>query len=338
MEFYGRWIQSWERELTLKDRDREIYPFDWGLDWVQDNGAAVGSPLDRLKRCAAQALKASESFYAARLPEDWKLEGDLLTFRTPTPTPFPQNNTATCRIFKAEGSRTAVVVVPQWNADAKGHVGLCKLIKRLDMTAVRVTLPYHETRSPDGRRRADLMVSPNIGRTLHATRQAVLELRQVVHWLKSQGYERVGIMGTSLGSCVGYLAFTHEDEIDAGVFNHVSSYFADVIWSGLATRYILWGLEGHVRLPDLRRCWAPLSPWFFIERLIDCERPHLMITAKYDMTFLPEHTEQVFQRYTELGIPYERVDLPCGHYSTAHFPFSWLDGWHICRYLKRHLG
>lgn len=338
MNFYGRWIQSWERELTLKDREREIYKFDWGLDWIRDNGAVVGSPLDRLKRSAAEALETSEAFYAARPMEDCKREGDLLTFRTPTPTPFAQNNIVPCQMFEANGSRTAVAVVPQWNSDAKSHVGLCKLIRRLGMTAVRVTLPYHEARSPEGRRRADLMVSPNIGRTLHATRQAVMELRQVVRWLKGQGYERVGVMGTSLGSCVAYLAFTHDDEIDVGVFNHVSSYFADVVWSGLATRYVLWGLEGHVGLPDLRRCWAPLSPWFFIDRLAEQERPHLMITAKYDMTFLPELTEQVFERYAEFGISYERVDLPCGHYTTAHFPFNWIDGWHICRYLKRHLG
>jgi hypothetical protein len=338
MNFYGRWIQSWERELTLKDREREIYKFDWGLDWIQDNGAAIGSPLDRLKRKAAEALEESDSFYAARPMEDSKRDGDLLTFRTPTPTPFIKNNTATCQLFEAKSSRTAVVVVPQWNSDVKSHVGLCKLIRKLGMTAVRVTLPYHEARSPEGRRRADLMVSPNIGRTLHATRQAVIELRQVVRWLKSHGYERVGVMGTSLGSCVAYLAFTHDCEIDVGVFNHVSSYFADVVWSGLATRYVLWGLEGHVRLPDLRRCWAPLSPWFFVDRLTDQERPHLMITAKYDMTFLPELTEQVFERYAELGISHERVDLPCGHYTTAHFPFNWIDGWHICRYLKQHLG
>lgn len=338
MEVYGRWIQRWERELTLRDRERKIYPFDWGLDWVEDIAPVLGSPLDRLKRSASEALKTSENFFAAPAPTELRVSGDLLTFQTPTPTPFPQNNQVTCRVFEAKGAKAAVAVVPQWNADAKSHVGLCRLIQRLGMTAVRVTLPYHEGRSPEGRRRADLMVSPNIGRTLHATRQAVIELRQVVGWLKRQGYKRVGVMGTSLGSCVAYLAFTHDTEIDVGVFNHVSAHFADVVWSGLATRYVLWGLEGNVGLPDLRTCWAPLSPWFFVERLMERHRPHLLITAKYDMTFLPELTEQVFRRYVELGIPYARVDLPCGHYTTAHFPFNWLDGWHICRYLTRHLG
>jgi hypothetical protein len=37
-------------------------------------------------------------------------------------------------------------------------------------------------------------------------------------------------------------------------------------------------------------------------------------------------------------MPYQRVILPCGHYTLAHFPFNYLDGWHMCRYLRSQLG
>jgi hypothetical protein len=181
------------------------------------------------------------------------------------------------------------------------------------------------------------MVGPNVGRTLHATRQAVLEVRQAASWLLDQGYGEVGIVGTSLGSCVAYLAFTHDPRIKAGVFNHVSAHFADVVWSGLSTRYIRWGLEGFIKLPDLQDCWAPLSPWFFVEKLRNNYRPHLMITAKYDLTFLPELSGRLFEKYFEHNLRLEHVELPCGHYTTAHFPFKYMDGWHICQFLRQHL-
>jgi hypothetical protein len=187
-------------------------------------------------------------------------------------------------------------------------------------------------------KRADYMVSPNIGRTVHATRQAVLEVRQLVTWLKEQGYERIAVVGTSIGSCVTYLAFVHDPSICTAVFNHVSSFFADVVWTGLSTRYIRWGLEGHISLKDLRQCWAPISPWFFIDRLKTCSRPHLLITAKYDLTFRPELTEKVLHQYQSQNIPHQRIALPCGHYTIATFPFSYMDGWHMCRYLVAQLS
>jgi dienelactone hydrolase len=36
-------------------------------------------------------------------------------------------------------------------------------------------------------------------------RQAVLDARRAIAWLAAQGYERIGILGTSLGSCSALL-------------------------------------------------------------------------------------------------------------------------------------
>ncbi|MEJ2143711.1 MAG: alpha/beta hydrolase family protein [Acidobacteriota bacterium] len=337
MSIYGDWIESWERKLTLRDRRRRVFPFEWGLDWlglVERDGAG---PLETLRQWACDAVRDSELFYHAPPMESPGLESSQLVFATPTPSLLDRNNRARCRIWYSTGSKGAVVVLPQWNAAADSHVILCRMLSKLGITAVRMTLPYHEERAPEGMERADFLVGPNIGRTLHGTRQAVLETLQVVGWLREQGYEKIGVMGTSLGSCVAYLAFSHSDDIDTGVFNHVSAHFADVVWTGLSTRYVRWALEGNISLEELRDCWAPLSPWFFIERLRQYPRPHLMITARYDLTFLPRLSDLVFSGYGEQGLGCDRVELPCGHYTMAHFPFNVLDGWHICKFLHRRL-
>ncbi len=334
MKLYQQWIYRRERGLTLRDQNRRILPFQWGLEWLQ-NGVLSEDPLSYLEAYAKQALSDSESFYRPPPLGNYTLRNDLLTFPTPASSAYSVNNTTYSRVFSARDSDRAVIVVPQWNANSASHVGLCRVLQKLGITAVRLTLPYHEQRLPQKMDRAEYMVSPNLGRTLHATQQAVLEVRQLVQWLRLRGYRRIGVMGTSIGSCVCYLAFVHEPMINTGVFNHVAAFFADVVWVGLATRYVRWGLEGHITIEELRRCWAPISPWHFVHRLKVEPRPHLMITTKYDLTFPCELSSEVFRQYDHYDVEVDRVNLPCGHYTMATFPFKYLDGWHICRYLLR---
>ena len=339
MSLYQRWMHNREVRLTLRDPHRRIFPFDLGLDWISNGKDSVdkSSPLESFKSHAEDILKDSDPYYQPPPLEDAVLMNDVLTFATPTPGPYPENNTVYCRTFRAPGAKNAVIVIPQWNAREDSHVGLCKMLKRLGLTAVRLCMPYHEKRLPPDMERADYMISPNIGRTLHATRQAVLEVRQIAMWLRERGYQKIGVMGTSVGSCISYLAFVHDASICTGVFNHISSLFADVVWTGLSTRYVRWGLEGNIPLEDLRQCWAPISPWFHVQRLKSHIRPHLLITAKYDLTFRPELTQKLLDEYEVHKIPHQRAVLPCGHYTSATFPFNYLDGWHMCRFLRRQL-
>ena len=57
----------------------------------------------------------------------------------------------------------------------------------------------------------------------------------------AQGFERIGILGTSLGSCLAMLTSAHEPRIRAQALNHVSPWFADVVWRGLSTRHVRAG-------------------------------------------------------------------------------------------------
>src|SRR4051812_32086017 len=73
--------------------------------------------------------------------------------------------------------KRAVVVVPQWNADAESHNGLCRIFNWLGISALRMSMPYHDVRMPAELQRADYAVSANIGRTIDATRQAIVDIR-----------------------------------------------------------------------------------------------------------------------------------------------------------------
>jgi hypothetical protein len=334
----GPFFDAWEKRLASVDTNRIIRPFEWGLDWL--GLPASDDPLAAIRAFSRDAVVSSDSFYATPPTDDYELTDDVLRVPSAFRTPWEVNNTVVARIFHPERirpgqPRRAVLVLPQWNADSEGHVGLCRLFARFGLTAVRLSLPYHDQRRPAELNRAEFIVSSNIGRTMHANRQAVVDARRVIDWLARQGYERIGIMGTSLGSCLAMLTMAHEPRIQAGAFNHVSPYFADVVWRGLSTRHVRAGLDGHIALDDLRDCWLPISPWPFIPRVSG--RRLLLVYAVYDQTFPVDLSRRFLGEFGRQGIAHERAVLPCGHYTTGKAPFKFLDGYHLTRFLVKAL-
>jgi dienelactone hydrolase len=217
------------------------------------------------------------------------------------------------------------------------HVELCRILNWLGISALRLTMPYHEERRPP-ERTCRYLVSANVGRTLQSMRQAVIDARAAVSWLRKRGYQRVGILGTSIGSCTAFLAFTHAASIDVGVFNHVSGYFADVVWEGISTQHVRAGLSGQVDLDDLREFWMPVSPAPFIPRLLVMKpRPMRFIAARYDLTFPAEMSRRLIAEVRRLGIDLDVVWLPCGHYTLAEMPWKAIDAWKVATFFRKHL-
>ncbi|MDX6288897.1 MAG: hypothetical protein QOH42_696 [Blastocatellia bacterium] len=327
---------------TKRDNNRLVRPFAWGVEFIRDhaNGA---DPRAIFREHTAQAMARSEEFYALPEIKDWKLDGDLLTWTSAVHTPATENNIARARLFPARRERkrkprAAVLVLPQWNAQPDSHVEACRIFNGLGMTALRLTLPYHEERRPPELERADYLVGSNIGRTIESMRQAVLDTRAAVRWLKEQGFERVGILGTSIGSCIGFLAFAHDAAINVGVFNHVSGYVADVVWQGISTQHVRAGIETDLTVDELREFWTPISPVPFIPRLRDMQqRPMRFIAARYDLTFPLNLTHQIINEVRAQGIDLDLVWLPCGHYTTAEMPWKAIDAWKIATFFRKHL-
>lgn len=244
------------------------------------------------------------------------------------------------RDFNAHsGSTRAVVILPQWNAQPDSHVALARLIARFGIAALRVTLPYHEERRPPELERAEHLVSSNIGRTLQSVRQAVLDARAAVAWLASQGYTRIGIIGTSIGSCIAFLTFAHEPLIAAAAFNHVSGYFADVVWQGISTRHVRESIEQAIDLETLRACWLPISPSAYVDKISSQNpRPMRFIATRYDLTFPAALSRDIIREVrARRNIPLDVAWLPCGHYTLGESPWKYLDGYQIISFMRRKL-
>jgi hypothetical protein len=340
-------FHAWERKLAAITKDRIVRPFDWGLDWLATTDRPVAAaPANLISGWVTDVMADTDAFYTPPPTTDYTLargieDGEqLLTFPSAMQTPHAENNTVHCRLFHAGENadrehRAAVLVLPQWNSDAGGHVGLCRLLTMNGLSAMRLSLPYHDLRMPPELSRADYIVSSNIVRTLQVCRQAVLDARRAIAWLHAQGFDRIGILGSSLGSCLSLLTTAHEPLVRAQALNHISPYFADVVWRGISTAHVREGLDGHIELDLLRELWQPISPANFLERLRD--RQTLLVYARYDLTFPVDLSRDLVHQFERQGIPHELAVLRCGHYTTGVTPFKFIDGWILGRFLRRAL-
>ncbi len=286
-----------------------------------------------------------------RKAENGEIErAQFLRFTSPERTPYPENDLVNARWFPAPDHpprrnpsrpKQAIVVLPQWNADAFSHNTLCHLFNRMGISALRLSKPYHDIRRPTELERSDYTVSANIGRTLSACRQAVVDIRCCIDWLEGQGYEHFGVLGTSLGSCYAFLASAHDARIRVNAFNHASTSFGDVVWAGQSTRHIRQGLEeAGLTQERLRALWAAISPVYFYDKFAGeaaagKRKKVLVVYADYDLTFPREYSIRVVEAFRQWGLNFEARILPCGHYTTGETPFKYMDGWFLGSFVYR---
>src|ERR1039457_1699778 len=109
------------------------------------------------------------------------------------------------------------------------------------IAVLRLTMPYHDIRMPAEISRADYAVSANIGRTLDAVRQGVVDIRSCLDWLEQRGYDQLGIVGKSLGSCYAFIATAHDPRIRVAAFNHASTTWP--VWCGTGSPRATSGRE-----------------------------------------------------------------------------------------------
>ncbi len=340
MGLYGKLMHDWECRLNQRDNNRVVRPLDWGVEWTRRwpgvNGVspAPNEAAAYLHDLNRRFLAESNKFFSYQTPTDFRLDGGLLHFTSPVVTPYPQNNQVAARWFPARGNR-AVVVLPQWNCDVVSHTALCRIFSMMGIAALRMSLPYHDLRKPAEIERADYAVSANIGRTLDAGRQAVVDARSCLDWLEQQGYSRLGIVGSSLGSCYAFITSAHDPRLKVNVFNHASTRFADVVWTGQTTRHIRQGVDGKVDLESLRAAWALIAPISYFDRFATMGKKSLVVYATYDLTFPPGLSLEIIRELRARSADLSVKTLPCGHYSSGETPFKYLDAWYMARFLEQ---
>ncbi len=337
MNWFETKIRRYEHMRWAEETGRRILPFSWGLEHI---GGNVNDPDPRefLNRFVDETLAHSDEWFAVTPPDDYEFCDNVLTFTSQIASPWPENNRVYGQLFRARRKGPAVVVLAQWNARWEEQRDICRWLNRLGITAIKISLPYHDRRAVPGHPRADHLVGPNIGLTLQANRQAVLDVRRTLLWLARDGYDRLGILGSSVGSAISFVTMCHEPLLRAGAFLHVATYYGDVVAHGLTTINVWDSLRQKVSAEELQRFWSPISPFAYIPKLEHTAKKILTISGRYDPTFWPEFTNAFLAEINRDGLDARSVSLPCGHYSLGVAPFKYAVGFCFGTFLRHSLS
>jgi len=131
-----------------------------------------------------------------------------LQFPSPVKSPHPENNTVHAEYYRPEGKGPypGVIVLDITGGDQNLSRAISTYLAQKGIAALFVQMAYYGPRRPPGSRLR--LLSMDLNQTTTAIRQTVLDLRCAGAWLQSRPEidgNRLGIMGTSLGSLIASL-------------------------------------------------------------------------------------------------------------------------------------
>lgn len=331
---FHNWLDRWdERRAQLGDDIKKTTEFVLDAKRVfpyETKAASIAQFCDLAEQAATDSSFFAESNGSEVAFE--KINGRI-RFPSSTITEVKENNTVWAKITQSGSLDHALVIFHHWNA-SKRNSQIGTYFSKRGISVIEIALPYHFERSRPGSTHADYILSANIGRTIQSMRQGVLDGRELIRWVKSEGYEEISILGMSLGSWVAGLVAAHDTTVTKASLFLTAGSFADFVWTGRATRKIQQSLEPTIQLPDLRRAWKPLNLENYVDGLA---RPTLdlqIVLAQRDTVVLPKLSENLITKLQAAGAKPKIQRHNCGHYSLAMPPYILSAGVNLKRFLK----
>jgi len=238
-----------------------------------------------------------------------------LRFPSPVKSPCPENNTVYAEYYRpiGKGPFPCVIVLDITGGDQSLSRLIAGHLAQHKIGGLFVQMAYYGPRRPPGSPLR--LLSPDVGHTLEAVRQTVLDLRWAAAWMGSRpeiDKTRLGIMGTSLGSFVAALAGEMEPKlIRVGVMlgggGFVDAFYDD---PRVAAYRRIWERLGGSK-EKVAAVIAPVDPITCAARLK--EHRLLIIAAKKDEIVPPRMAEALWNASGRQKI----VWLNSGHYTAA---------------------
>ena len=332
LDMLDRVFHGWEHRIASATKDRVVRPFEWGLDGIPrprnrpDPMARARDVLqhyvaDRAVRTPMPSSRPADRTF--RCAPGYRESRPSLTFQAPARRPTRRTTRSYARYAsgpqraQADEARRAVIVLPQWNADADGHVGLCRLLNRFGLSALGSASRTTTTAC----RRSCAAPTTSSARTSagpsQVCRQAVLDARRAIEWLARAGL-RADRHPRHEPRLVPGDADDRARAADSRRRRSTTSRRTSPTSSGAACPrdHVREGLDGHIELETLRRLWMPICPCPYLDRVRD--RSTLLVYARYDLTF-PRRPVADARRASSARAASRTSSavLPCGHYSTG---------------------
>jgi pimeloyl-ACP methyl ester carboxylesterase len=170
---------------------------------------------------------------------------------------------------------------------------------RSGLDVAMLTLPHHGARTPpDARFSGERFAVPHVARLSEAVREAVYEIRQLVHWLREESGAPVGLIGLSLGGYLTALYAGLADDVDFAIPMVPPVCIGDLAWRFFReTRHHREGGAAALSQQELRRAFRVHSP---LAHPLRIARGRVMIVAgRGDRIVPPEHPAALWAHWGE---------------------------------------
>jgi pimeloyl-ACP methyl ester carboxylesterase len=177
-----------------------------GIQWRLRDHVCTLEELD-VYLSACEELSRDVFYKLQEEPEVVRAK-NVLQWPSPVRTAFPENDTARARIFLTRRGFRAPTVIFLHALMSAHDIGYCRIAARLNArgwNAVLMHLPHHYSRVSRGHFNGALALTANLPRNAETLRQAVMEVRQLLEYLRRNGCQDFGMIGTSYGGWVGAL-------------------------------------------------------------------------------------------------------------------------------------
>ncbi|MFV8826408.1 alpha/beta hydrolase [Alkalihalobacterium sp. APHAB7] len=215
-----------------------------------------------------------------------------------------------CYLSHNDEEPVHVIIVHGWRSDSlnKFKSIFLKQMQKKEFNVYFPTLPYHFDRASNSLYSGEYMISANVCRTITAIRQAVVEIRALIQWLKENKGGKVILIGISLGGYISNLVSLYEKEIDVLVSVMYANNLSYEIWHTPIGKHIKEDLKkNNFTYEQLQEYWSilradeakPLVPKDNI----------LLISGKYDQYVTEQDANNLWLAW---GKP-RRLLYPSGH-------------------------
>ena len=166
---------------------------------------------------ACERLTRPEFFALPDALEDFSRETpDTISWSSPavSVSEFPVNGRARVVLYCPHpGGPTVIMLHALMSASDMGYRMWARRFNVLGWNAVFVHLPFHYSRRLRGYLSGELCCTADLVLTGDTLRQAVVEVRQLMDWLRAQGSCEFGLLATSYGGWIGALLASVEPEL-----------------------------------------------------------------------------------------------------------------------------
>lgn len=206
-------IKLWNHS-RYQSMDYVLYAMMNSIQWRLRHEVTSRDLLEAyLKECAS--LNRSD-FYGAEPMEDFSFRKNCssLQWKSPLLSDHVENNQAQALFFpasyKSDTAPTLIILHSLMSASDYGYRRIAKQMNQQGWNVLFPHLPFHYSRKPKNYPQGSLAITADLIRNGETLRQAVKEMRQLIHWARNEGSEKITLLGTSYGGWIASLLMSVE--------------------------------------------------------------------------------------------------------------------------------